>query len=117
MLFLSLETSVSYGRQSFSQHNTPIPFESVCEQNFVSKRVLAFYLPGDAPHVGELVVGGIGVSHYGGELVHVPLISETNLPDRRGQTRSPVHVPVACLNARSYLSEEFSQQSMCAAPS
>merc|ERR1719394_1500786 len=47
------------------------------EQKLIDEPVFAFYLQQDAAQQGELVFGGIDKSHYTGELVDVPLISET----------------------------------------
>merc|ERR1719486_1554836 len=47
------------------------------DQKLISEPVFAFYLQDDASKQGELVIGGIDHSHYSGELVDVPLTSET----------------------------------------
>merc|ERR1719506_3498767 len=47
------------------------------DQKLISESVFAFYLQDDASEEGELVIGGIDHSHYTGELVDVPLTSET----------------------------------------
>ena len=47
------------------------------DQKLISESVFAFYLQDDASKQGELVFGGIDKSHYTGELVDVPLTSET----------------------------------------
>jgi len=47
------------------------------EQKLIDEPVFAFYLQQDASQQGELVFGGIDKSHYTGELVDVPLTSET----------------------------------------
>merc|ERR1712226_988980 len=47
------------------------------DQKLISESVFAFYLQDDASKMGELVFGGIDKSHYTGELVDVPLTSET----------------------------------------
>merc|ERR1719399_2267672 len=46
-------------------------------QKLVDEPVFAFYLQTDANVQGELVFGGIDHSHYTGDLVDVPLTSET----------------------------------------
>merc|ERR1719333_1714574 len=65
------------GFKSISQYNIPTPFEAMIDQKLVAEPVFAFYLQDDASEHGELVFGGIDQSHYTGELVDVPLISET----------------------------------------
>merc|ERR1719398_401288 len=65
------------GFKSISQYQIPTPFESMVDQKLVDEAVFAFYLQNDASEKGELVFGGIDKSHYTGELVKVPLISET----------------------------------------
>jgi len=65
------------GFKSISQYQIPTPFESMIDQKLISEPVFAFYLQDDASKMGELVFGGIDKSHYTGELVDVPLISET----------------------------------------
>jgi len=47
------------------------------EKKLVDEPVFAFYLQSDASSQGELVFGGVDKSHYTGELVNVPLTSET----------------------------------------
>merc|ERR1719453_2022619 len=65
------------GFKAISQYNIPTPFESMIDQKLISEPVFAFYLQEDASKQGELVFGGIDKSHYTGDLVDVPLISET----------------------------------------
>merc|ERR1711957_769073 len=65
------------GFKSISQYNIPTPFEAMIDQKLISESVFAFYLPDDAAQQGELVFGGVDKSHYSGDLVDVPLISET----------------------------------------
>jgi hypothetical protein len=65
------------GFKSISQYNIPTPFESMIDQKLISESVFAFYLQDDPSEEGELVIGGIDHSHYTGELVDVPLTSET----------------------------------------
>jgi saccharopepsin len=65
------------GFKSISQYNIPTPFEAMIDQKLVAEPVFAFYLQEDASQQGELVFGGIDKSHYTGDLVDVPLISET----------------------------------------
>jgi saccharopepsin len=65
------------GFNSISQYNIPTPFEAMIDQKLISEPVFAFYLPTDAAQMGELVFGGIDQAHYSGELVDVPLTSET----------------------------------------
>merc|ERR1712107_132535 len=65
------------GFKSISQYNIPTPFEAMVDQKLVEQPVFAFYLQSDASAQGELVFGGIDKSHYTGELVKVPLTSET----------------------------------------
>merc|ERR1719258_798533 len=65
------------GFKSISQYNIPTPFEAMIDQKLISESVFAFYLQDDASQQGELVFGGIDHSHYTGDLVDVPLISET----------------------------------------
>merc|ERR1719373_1456846 len=47
------------------------------DQKLIDEPVFAFYLQDDASKQGELVFGGIDKSHFTGELVDVPLTSET----------------------------------------
>jgi hypothetical protein len=65
------------GFKSISQYEIPTPFEAMVSQKLVDEPVFAFYLQSDASAQGELVFGGIDKSHFTGELVNVPLISET----------------------------------------
>jgi len=65
------------GFKAISEYNIPTPFESMIDQKLISEPVFAFYLQEDASQQGELVFGGIDKSHYTGDLVDVPLISET----------------------------------------
>merc|ERR1719410_3152323 len=65
------------GFKSISQYQIPTPFESMIDQKLIDESVFAFYLQDDASKMGELVFGGIDKSHYTGELVDVPLTSET----------------------------------------
>jgi hypothetical protein len=65
------------GFKSISQYQIPTPFESMIDQKLIDEPVFAFYLQQDASAQGELVLGGIDKSHYTGELVDVPLTSET----------------------------------------
>jgi len=65
------------GFKSISQYNIPTPFEAMVAQKLVDEPVFAFYLQSDASAQGELVFGGVDKSHYTGELVNVPLTSET----------------------------------------
>jgi hypothetical protein len=65
------------GFKSISLYNIPTPFESMIDQKLIDESVFAFYLQEDASQQGELVFGGIDKSHYTGDLVNVPLISET----------------------------------------
>jgi len=65
------------GFKSISQYNIPTPFEAMVERKLVDEAVFAFYLQRDASLQGELVFGGIDHSHYTGELVNVPLTSDT----------------------------------------
>merc|ERR1711988_561471 len=65
------------GFKSISEYNIPTPFENMIDQKLISEPVFAFYLQEDASQQGELVFGGIDKSHYTGDLVDVPLISET----------------------------------------
>merc|ERR1719313_2568334 len=65
------------GFKSISQYNIPTPFETMIDQKLISEPVFGFYLPSDASQKGELVLGGIDKSHYTGDLVKVPLTSET----------------------------------------
>jgi hypothetical protein len=65
------------GFKSISEYNIPTPFENMIDQKLISEPVFAFYLQEDASKQGELVFGGIDKSHYTGDLVDVPLISET----------------------------------------
>merc|ERR1719329_808863 len=65
------------GFKSISQYNIPTPFEAMIDQKLIDESVFAFYLQSDASQQGELVFGGIDHSHYTGELVDVPLTSET----------------------------------------
>jgi len=65
------------GFKSISQYQIPTPFESMIDQKLIDEPVFAFYLQRDSSQQGELVFGGIDDKHYTGELVDVPLISET----------------------------------------
>merc|ERR1719478_2090702 len=65
------------GFKSISQYQIPTPFEAMIDQKLISEPVFAFYLQDDASKMGELVFGGIDKSHFTGELVDVPLISES----------------------------------------
>jgi len=65
------------GFKSISQYNIPTPFEQMMSQNLISEPVFAFYLPDESGATGELTFGGTDPKHYTGELVSVPLISET----------------------------------------
>jgi hypothetical protein len=65
------------GFKSISQYQIPTPFESMIDQKLIDEPVFSFYLQSDASETGELVLGGIDKSHYTGELVDVPLTSET----------------------------------------
>merc|ERR1712072_862462 len=65
------------GFKSISQYNIPTPFEAMIDQKLISESVFAFYLQEDASKQGELVFGVIDHAHYTGELVDVPLTSET----------------------------------------
>merc|ERR1712099_211104 len=65
------------GFKSISQYQIPTPFESMIDQKLIDEPVFAFYLEQDSTQQGELVLGGIDKSHYTGELVDVPLTSET----------------------------------------
>jgi len=65
------------GFKSISQYNIPTPFETMMDQKLIDESVFAFYLQQDASQMGELVLGGIDKSHYTGDLVNVPLTSET----------------------------------------
>jgi hypothetical protein len=65
------------GFKSISQYNIPTPFEAMVAQKLVDEPVFAFYLQSDASAKGELVFGGIDKSHFSGDLVNVPLTSET----------------------------------------
>jgi hypothetical protein len=65
------------GFNSISQYKIPTPFEQMISQKLISEPVFAFYLPDDASAKGELLLGGVDKSHYTGDLVTVPLTSET----------------------------------------
>merc|ERR1719377_419024 len=65
------------GFKSISEYNIPTPFEAMIDQKLISEPVFSFYLQEDASQQGELVFGGIDKNHYTGDLVDVPLISET----------------------------------------
>jgi saccharopepsin len=65
------------GFKSISQYQIPTPFETMVAQKLVDEPVFAFYLQSDASAQGELVFGGIDNSHFTGDLVNVPLTSET----------------------------------------
>jgi len=65
------------GFKSISQYQIPTPFEAMIEQKLIDEPVFAFYLQQDPSQAGELVFGGIDRSHFSGELVDVPLTSET----------------------------------------
>ena len=77
------------GFKTISQYQIPTPFETMVAQKLVDEPVFAFYLQSDASAAGELVFGGIDKSHFSGELVDVPLTSETYWEvslDKAGQT-------------------------------
>jgi hypothetical protein len=65
------------GFKSISQYHIPTPFEAMIEQKLIEQPVFAFYLQSDPAQTGELIFGGIDKAHYTGELVDVPLSSET----------------------------------------
>jgi len=65
------------GFKTISQYNIPTPFESMVAQKLIDEPVFAFYLQTDSSAQGELVFGGVDKKHFTGELVNVPLISET----------------------------------------
>merc|ERR1719478_537392 len=65
------------GWKSISEYQIPTPFEAMIDQKLIDEPVFAFYLQKDASQQGELVFGGIDHSHYTGDLVDVPLISES----------------------------------------
>merc|ERR1711953_402708 len=65
------------GFNSISQYQIRTPFEAMIDQKLIDESVFAFYLQKDASQMGEVVCGGIDKSHYTGELVDVPLTSET----------------------------------------
>jgi hypothetical protein len=65
------------GFKSISQYQIPTPFESMIDQKLIDMPVFAFFLPTASGQDGELVFGGIDQSHYTGDLVDVPLTSET----------------------------------------
>merc|ERR1712193_328126 len=65
------------GFNTISQYHIPTPFENMVSQKLISEPKFAFYLPDDASATGELVLGGIDKGHYTGELVSVPLTSES----------------------------------------
>merc|ERR1719221_749285 len=65
------------GFKSISQYHIPTPFENMVVQKLLDEPVFAFYLQSDTSEKGELVLGGIDKSRFTGELVNVPLTSET----------------------------------------
>merc|ERR1712118_373101 len=65
------------GFNSISQYHIPTPFEQMISQKLISEPVFAFYLSDDASAKGELILGGVDKSHYTGDLVTVPLTSES----------------------------------------
>lgn len=65
------------GFKSISQYNIPTPFEAMVELGLVTEPVFAFYLQQDESSTGELVFGGVDESHFTGQLVDVPLTSES----------------------------------------
>merc|ERR1712032_1101415 len=65
------------GFKSISQYQIPTPFEAMISQKLIDEPVFAFYLQSDASAQGELVFGGVDNKHFTGDLVNVPLISET----------------------------------------
>jgi len=65
------------GFKSISQYNIPTPFEAMIDKKLVDEPVFAFYLPSGSGEKGELVFGGIDKSHFTGDLVDVPLTSES----------------------------------------
>jgi len=65
------------GWNSISEYNIPTPFENMVTQKLIAEPVFAFYLQNDASKKGELIFGGVDKSHYTGELVDVPLTSES----------------------------------------
>lgn len=65
------------GFKSISQYQIPTPFENMISQKLIDEPVFAFYLQKDASQTGELTFGGVDKAHYTGDLVDVPLTSET----------------------------------------
>jgi hypothetical protein len=65
------------GFKSISQYQIPTPFENMIDQKLIDMPVFAFYLQQDSSKDGELVFGGIDQTHYTGDLVDVPLTSES----------------------------------------
>jgi len=65
------------GFKTISQYQIPTPFESMIDQGLIAQPVFAFYLQEDPAKQGELVFGGIDTTHFTGQLVDVPLTSET----------------------------------------
>jgi saccharopepsin len=65
------------GFNTISQYHIPTPFEQMVSQKLVDENLFAFYLPDASGAQGELTLGGIDKSHYTGELVSVPLTSES----------------------------------------
>jgi len=65
------------GWKNISVYGIPTPFENMVQQKLIDEPVFSFYLQDDASTQGELLFGGIDKSHYTGELVNIPLISES----------------------------------------
>lgn len=64
------------GFKSISVYEIPSPFESMIDQRLIEEPVFTFHLDKEA-EVGELSFGGIDKNRYTGELVDVPLESES----------------------------------------
>jgi hypothetical protein len=63
--------------QSISVDNVTTVWSTMINEGYISDTVFAFYLSQSGLVPGELVFGGIDTSHFTGDLVWVPLISET----------------------------------------
>jgi len=65
------------GWKNISVDGIPTPFENMITQKSLDEPIFSFYLQDDASTQGELLFGGVDKSHYTGDFVNVPLISES----------------------------------------
>lgn len=62
---------------TISVNKMPTVFENMVAQKLVDQQVVSFYLADSSGSDGEMTVGGIDSTKYTGDLVYVPLTSET----------------------------------------